>query len=908
MPVIDNARPFILAASALALLAPSVSAATLDQFTFGTGPTSVLTPTTIGEGISASSISADAGVTLDLSNSQSNPPATPWLRVSPVGANPTAAAAVTANADFKFSLSIVPGFTMTLSTLTFGVMNGGSGTRGYAVQSSVDNFGSIISTANVTTVRPNFTPVSVDLSGATYQNLSSITFKLFSYSAAAGSSVEYDNITVNGTATFNGYEWQGGSSNSWDTTSTNWTGAGTTYVDNTTTSNVWFGDAGTTGTVNVAAGGLSPNLLTLTNSTARDYTFSGGNLNVATSLFKSGNGTATFNNNVTAGSVTADTGTLTVGATGTLTSPSITVSPTGLLTVASGGALGATSGLTVNGPLTLNNANQKVATLNGATTGLVTLNGVDGITGTVLEVTGTSTYAGKISGPGSLVKSTGGVLTLSGTSNYTGGTTITGGTLQLSSVAAAGTGTVEVKNGGNLSLGAAVANAITLSGGTLGVSGGVTTPANVTVTAPSTINTFNPATGATGNDLVITGMLLGSGDLNVVSINGTSPDNKAFRLQGTSSDYSGAITVAQSAKLELQTSVGSGSPMGTGKLVVTGGTTTTGANGTFSIVNIRNNYTGGDTTFGNNVEVAGTGASYFNMVGSAPTGSVANFGDLKIGAGQSIATVSTGTSVFTLAFASVHLTGNATFTPQPFGNTNYKSVENISLGAITENVPGAGITMNGAATLTLTGNNTYTGATTVSSGTLKVSGSIAGSSQITVQNSGSVVLAGTSADRIGNNAALSLGSAGAGSPATLQIDNSVGQITETVGALTLANNSILDLGTGSAGSVFRFADSSPQSWTPGATLSIYNWSSGTDHLFFGDGTTTGLLGSQLNSITFYAGGAGSQALGSAMFVSGGELAPVPEPTTLASGLVMLGYVFFHRRRAGRWTNMGRRDS
>lgn len=913
MPLKYSPHPVILAASALALLAPSVSADVLDQFTFGpdavpvpgsTAP-SILTPTTVAPGISGSAISADAGVTLDLSNSQGNPPpSAPWLRVVPVGANTTPTDAVLANADFKFTLSAIPGFTLNLTSLTFDMMRGGSGTRGYELRSSLDNFGSTISTAAATSQRggtPAFNNFSTTLTGVTYQNLSTITFKIYSYSGAAGSSVEYDNITVNGTTTFNGYTWQGGDGK-WDTTSTNWAGTGTTYADNTPTSNVLFSDAGTTGAVNVAAGGLSPNLVTFTNSTAKDYTFSGGNLNVATSLFKSGNGTATFNSNVTAGSVTADTGTLAVGNGGTLTSSNITVSPTGLLTVASGGALGATSGLTVNGPLTLNNATQKVATLNGATTGVVTLNGPDGITGTVLEVTGTSTYAGKISGVGSLVKSTDGILTLSGTSDYMGGTTVTGGTLQLNSALAAGFGDVTVKNGGKLSLGTAVSNYVTLAGGTLGVSAAVTLATDLTVTAPSTINTFNPATGATGNDLILNGMLRGSGDINLVSINNTNPDDKAFRLRGPSSiDYTGTITVAQSAKLELQTSVDSGSPMGTGKLVVTGGTTSTTATGTYSIINVRNNF-GADTTFGNNVEVVGSGASYFNMLGTTP--SVSKFGDLKIGDGQSIAAVATtGASGFTLAFSSVHLTGgNATFTPQPVGNTSYKAVENISLSTITENVPNSGITMNGAATLTLTGNNTYTGATIVNSGTLAVDGSISGST---------VSLNGGTLKGIGTTGALNVfgGTLAPGNgPGTLN----TGTLTFNGGALAL------EIGGSTAGSYDQLNVVGGLAFNAPVTLTLdfgtYDPVDGVDRFVivnndlteavtFGASDSRLFFGStQLNEGAIFTATSGSITQAFQITYAGGTnnndivLTAVPEPGTATALLIGVGMLAGSRRR------------
>src|SRR4030095_13368373 len=200
-------------------------------------------------------------------------------------------------------------------------------------------------------------------------------------------------------------------------------------------------------------------------------------------------------------------------------------------------------------------------------------------------------------------------------------------------------------------------------------------------------------------------------------------------LRGPTSTYSGTITVPQSGKFELQTVETTGSQMGTGTLVVTGGTTTTTGAGTFSIINVRNN-SGTDVDFGNNVQVIGTGTSFFNLLGNSPGGSTVKFGDLLIGDGQTIGAVATGSQPYTLAFNTVHLNGgNITFTPQPVGNTNYVSVENIRLHTVTENAP-SGITMNGAATLTFAGPATYTGATVISSGTVAVTGSINGSSGV----------------------------------------------------------------------------------------------------------------------------------------------------------------------------------
>ncbi len=153
------------------------------------------------------------------------------------------------------------------------------------------------------------------------------------------------------------------------------------------------------------------------------------------------------------------------------------------------------------------------------------------LNGTALTVTGASNYDGKITGGGSLVKSTAGTLVLSNTtSDFGGGTTITGGALHLTGAAAAGTGGIAVNAGGTLALGANIGNAVTLNGGTIGVSAAATAPGGLTVNNTSTVATFNPLTNTTSNDLILTGMLQGRGNINLQTLNGNVPDSQASLL------------------------------------------------------------------------------------------------------------------------------------------------------------------------------------------------------------------------------------------------------------------------------------------------------------------------------------------------------------------------------------------
>jgi fibronectin-binding autotransporter adhesin len=728
----------ILGACAAFAFPQNTFADILDQYTFGPDGTTpgVLSPTTVGLNLSATSISADSGLLLDLTSPAVQPPSTPYLRTVPTILSTTPDAAVLNQADFKFTLTADPGFLLNLTGLNFDVMRGGASTpRGYVVRSSVDNFATDLGTADVLTARPTFTAVAIDLSGSVFQSLSTITFKIYSYTTGTGASLDYDNVTVNGTTMTipaTGYAWTGNVNGNWDTTSANWSGPGTIYVDNTATSDVIFGDGPARTTISVSPTAVNPHAITINNTTA-NYTFSGSAITAAAGISKSGAGSVTFNNAVSAASIGLSAGIITIGAGGSLTSPLINVGTAATLNVVSGGTLGATSGLIVNGAVTLNVASQNLATLDGGSTGILTLNG------TVLNVSDGSNYDGSITGTGSIVKNSSSTLALNGANDFTGGITISSGAVQLGGPTAGGTAPVIVNSGGILAMavaGTPSTNAIVLNGGTVGSVGNQTVSADVTVNSPSIIAEFNPITNVGGADFIITGMLLGTGNIDIQTRNGNAPDSSAVRLRGPASTYSGTITVPESGKFELQTTETSGSQMGTGTLVVTGGATSTTGAGTYSIVNVRNN-SGTDVDFGNNVQVSGTGTSFFNLLGNSPAGSTVKFGDLLIGDGQAIGAVATASQAFTLAFNTVHLNGgNITFTPQPVGNTNFLSVENIRLHTVTQNAP-SGITMNGAATLTFAGPATYSGATVINSGTVVVTGSINGSSGVAI-NGGTV--------------------------------------------------------------------------------------------------------------------------------------------------------------------------
>lgn len=202
------------------------------------------------------------------------------------------------------------------------------------------------------------------------------------------------------------------------------------------------------------------------------------------------------------------------------------------------------------------------------------------------------------------------------------------------------------------------------------------------------------------------------------------------------------------------------------------------------------------------------------------------------------------------------------------------------------------LTKNGAGSWTMSGDKTYTGATTVNAGILEVGangGKLSGTAAITVNGSGTLLLGGTGGTNVKLNNAAAVTLAGG----KIDLGNMTSSLNQTVGALTLTATSILDLGLLVAGNTWKFAASNAD-WSS-VQLAIHNYTGGADHLFFGS-DTSGLNASQLDRILFYSDG-GSNLLGSAQWLSGGEVIPVPEPTAvLAAAAVTLLLLWRERRR------------
>lgn len=117
-----------------------------------------------------------------------------------------------AQADYiEFTVTANPGFELDLDELTFDIGRGLRGPQDYAIRTSVDSFASdlVFADQGILEVNSNGPVLStavngqtIDLSGAAFQDLSSITFRIVvddrANNNAAGGSVQFDNIAVEG--------------------------------------------------------------------------------------------------------------------------------------------------------------------------------------------------------------------------------------------------------------------------------------------------------------------------------------------------------------------------------------------------------------------------------------------------------------------------------------------------------------------------------------------------------------------------------------------------------------------------------------------------------------------------------------------------------------------------------------
>jgi fibronectin-binding autotransporter adhesin len=377
------------------------------------------------------------------------------------------------------------------------------------------------------------------------------------------------------------------------------------------------------------------------------------------SLNQTGTGTFTVSGaNTYTGATNVNGGTLRAGAANTLGAGAVNV------------AAGAT--------LDLNGFNNSIGGLNGA--GAVTLG-----TGALTLGTGNTSgsFAGVISGAGSVAMTGTGTQVLSGANSFTGGLNVTSGTVRAGSTSAFGAGPVTVDSGARLDL-AGFNTAI----GALNGAGSVTLgSAALTLGGTNSSSTFAGVISGTGAVNHV-----GTGTLTLAGANtysgGTNVNGGTVALGSASALGTGPVAVASGATLNLAGQnvalgalSGSGNiALGSGNLTLTGSAPTTYAGAISGTGGVVSNNTSSVTLSGANTYTGPTtvNSGVFNNTGSLASAVTVNGGRfVNNGSTTASVTVNTGAlyqgtgSVGTAIFGGIVAPGNSIGTTNVNGNATF---------------------------------------------------------------------------------------------------------------------------------------------------------------------------------------------------------------------------------------------
>ena len=554
----------------------------------------------------------------------------------------------------------------------------------------------------------------------------------------------------------------------------------------------------------------------------------------------------------------------------------------------------------------------------------------------------TGNYSSVMSGSGSLTKLGAGTVKITGSNSYSGGTTVTSGTVELSagvsfggSAAGLGTGAVSIASGAqvtywlSMSTSNTIANAFSLSGGTLHSEDGSNnfTGLFTLASGASTISsryedTIRLSGGLTGSGDVLFTQAGGLGTGPTFVLSGTGSNTGTVRVSGSANGIATKLQLAnvnalQSATLDMATG-----DLGTVEFTVAGNNTYSlgGLQGARNLAVGSNSLSVGgnnqSTTYSGDLSASGlftkvgSGALTLSGSNSAAAGVAVNAGTLGLGSANAIG--STGTISFGggyLQFSASNTTDySARFSNA--ANQQYRIDTNgqtVTLASALASSSGS-LTKNGVGTLILTATSGFTGATAVDGGRLLVNGQL-GNTAVAVNASGMLGGSGTI-----------LGDVTINSSGTLSPGNSPGVL--TVGSLSLSDGSttLMEITGTAAGLYDQIVGTGTGSLTYGGNLDLVmsgSYADGTTfHLFsnfsspsIGDFAAVGLDATgEYAGLTFsdsdHVGGIWTSSWTTnhqrLVFSTGtGDLVVVPEPSTYAmalAGLACGGWQMWRRRR------------
>ena len=537
-----------------------------------------------------------------------------------------------------------------------------------------------------------------------------------------------------------------------------------TYTGGTTISSgtLQLGNGGTSGSI---VGNVVDNA-TLDFNRSDDLTF-GGIVSGNGSLTKSGANTLTLTgDNTYTGNTTISLGTLQLGDGGTTGSVarnivdngalifnrsdapiySRVISGTGTVTQVGSGTLILTGNNTYTGDTTISAGTLQIG--DAGNSGSVAGDIVDNAA-LVFSRSNTQTYAGIVSGSGTLTKIGTNTLRLTGDNTYTGITTISSGTLQLGNNSTSGSIVGDVLNDGVLAIDR---SDDLIFAGDISGTGALTKTRSSTLTLTGS-NTYSGSTTLSNN-----GSTLRGGAENTFSsasahtlANNTVLDLFGFDQTIGSLAGNGTVTNTGAAAAILTTGGDDTDTLFSGIIQDGAGATglTKAGTGTFTLSK-NNTYTGGTTINAGTLQLGNGGNSGIVLGDIIDNGVLAfnrnnnlTFGDIVSGSG---ALTKVGTNTLTLTGDNTY-TGSTTISAGTLqlgnGGTSGSIVgdvidngvfainrsDTVTLGGV---ISGTGtLTKSGAGTLILTGENTFGGGTTINAGTLQIgnggtTGSISG--------------------------------------------------------------------------------------------------------------------------------------------------------------------------------------
>ena len=512
-------------------------------------------------------------------------------------------------------------------------------------------------------------------------------------------------------------------------------------------------------------------------------------------------GTLDLNAYSTAKAALSGTGTITSGAAGSSTFTNAGSAYTTFegviqdgagtvaLTKAGYGGLYLTGANTYTGGTTISAGSLWVG--NGGTTGSIAGNVISNAA-LLFSRSDALTYAGVVSGSGELYQTGTGTLTLSGASTYSGTTVVSAGTLKLGNESALGTATGDLTVDGTLDL-----NSYSLTKGSLGGSGTITSGANGSITLTSSSNGGNIFSGVIQDGSgTVAFIKAGSGSLYLSGANtytgGTTISGGFLGIGfgGTKGSLVGDVT--NDGKLAFNRSNAStyaGIVSGSGALIKYGaGTLTLSGESTYS----------GATSLNSGTLKLGNASAL-----GAATGTLTVYGTLDLNA---------------YSLSKADLSGEGTITSGAAGSSTLTTSGDSTFSGVIQNGSGTvALTKAGTGTLTLAGESTYSGATTVAAGTLQLGNAgalgaaagtltVDGTLDLNAYSTAKAALSGNGTITSGAAGSSTLTTSGAGSSTfTGVIEDGSGTVALTkagAGTLTLTGaNTYSGLTTVSAGSL-----------------------------------------------------------------------------------------------------------